>query len=30
MKTIRLILVTFFAVLVVGGCNSQTQNKKSL
>ena len=28
MKTIRLILVTFFAVLVVAGCNSQTQNKK--
>jgi len=28
MKTIRLILVTFFALLVVAGCNSQNQNKK--
>ena len=28
MKTVKLILVTFFAVLVVAGCNSQNQNKK--
>lgn len=29
MKTIRLILVAFFAVLVVAGCNTQNQNKKA-
>jgi len=29
MKTVKLILVTFFAVLVVAGCNSQNQNKKA-
>jgi len=28
MKTVKLILVTFFAVLMVAGCNSQNQNKK--
>lgn len=27
MKTIRLILVTLFAVMLVAGCNSQNQNK---
>src|SRR5674476_448305 len=29
MKTVKLILVTFFAVLVVAGCNSQNQNNKA-
>jgi copper chaperone CopZ len=29
MKTVKLILVTFFAILVVAGCNSRNQNKKA-
>lgn len=29
MKTVKFILVTFFTVLVVAGCNSQNQNKKT-
>ncbi len=28
MKTVKLILVTFIAILVVAGCNSQNRNKK--
>jgi mercuric ion binding protein len=29
MKTVKFILVTFLTVLVVAGCNSQNQNKKT-
>ena len=29
MKTVKFILVTFLAVLLVAGCNSQNQNKKT-